>query len=50
VLRGTPTPRIDKLAGEGLKLLNFNVQAQCKPSIRSLPALRRSPGLGALTA
>jgi len=23
VLRGAPTPRIDKLAGEGLRLLNF---------------------------
>ena len=31
VLRGAPTPRIDKLAGEGLKLLNFNVEAQCTP-------------------
>ena len=25
VLRGAPTPRIDKLASEGLRLLNFNV-------------------------
>jgi arylsulfatase A-like enzyme len=32
VLRGAPTPRIDKLADEGLKLLNFNVEAQCTPS------------------
>jgi arylsulfatase A-like enzyme len=32
VLRGAPTPRIDKLASEGLKLLNFNVEAQCTPS------------------
>jgi arylsulfatase len=32
VLRGAPTPRIDKLAGEGLKLPNFNVEAQCTPS------------------
>ena len=32
VLRGAPTPRIDKLAGDGLKLLNFNVEAQCTPS------------------
>jgi acetyl-CoA acetyltransferase len=31
-LRGAPTPRIDKLACEGLKLLNFNVEAQCTPS------------------
>ena len=32
VLRGAPTPRIDKLADQGLKLLNFNVEAQCMPS------------------
>jgi arylsulfatase A-like enzyme len=32
VLRGAPTPRIDTLAGEGLRLLNFNVEAQCTPS------------------
>ena len=32
VLRGAPTPRIDKMAGEGLRLLNFNVEAQCTPS------------------
>ena len=32
VLRGAPTPRIDKLADEGMRLLNFNVEAQCTPS------------------
>jgi arylsulfatase len=32
ILRGAPTPRIDKLADEGLRLLNFNVEAQCTPS------------------
>src|SRR5882724_10305454 len=32
ILRGAPTPRIDKLAGEGMRLLNFNVEAQCTPS------------------
>lgn len=32
ILRGAPTPRIDKLATEGLRLLNFNVEAQCTPS------------------
>ena len=25
ILRGAPTPRIDRLAGEGMRLLNFNV-------------------------
>ncbi len=32
VLRGAPTPRIDRLASEGMRLLNFNVEAQCTPS------------------
>jgi arylsulfatase A-like enzyme len=36
VLRGAPTPRIDQLAGEGLQLLNFNVEAQCTPSRSAL--------------
>jgi arylsulfatase A-like enzyme len=36
VLRGAPTPRIDQLASEGLRLLNFNVEAQCTPSRSAL--------------
>ena len=32
VLRGAPTPRIDKLAAEGMRLTNYNVEAQCTPS------------------
>ena len=36
VLRGAPTPRIDALAEQGLKLLNFNVEAQCTPSRSAL--------------
>ena len=36
VLRGAPTPRIDALACEGLRLLNFNVEAQCTPSRSAL--------------
>ena len=36
ILRGAPTPRIDKLAAEGTRLLNFNVEAQCTPSRASL--------------
>ena len=36
ILRGAPTPRIDKLAGEGMRLLNFNVEAQCTPSRSAL--------------
>lgn len=27
ILRGAPTPRIDKLATDGLRLFNFNVEA-----------------------
>lgn len=32
ILRGAATPTIDKLASEGMRLLNFNVEAQCTPS------------------
>jgi arylsulfatase A-like enzyme len=32
IIRGAATPRIDKLATEGIRLLNFNVEAQCTPS------------------
>ena len=32
ITRGAPTPRIDKLAQAGLRLTNFNVEAQCTPS------------------
>jgi arylsulfatase len=30
--RGAPTPRIDKLASEGLRLTNMNTEPQCTPS------------------
>jgi arylsulfatase A-like enzyme len=36
ILRGAPTPRLDKLASEGVRLLNFNVEAQCTPSRAAL--------------
>ena len=36
ILRGAPTPCIDKLAGEGMRLLNLNVEAQCAPSRAAL--------------
>jgi arylsulfatase len=36
ILRGAPTPRIDRFAGEGTRLLNFNVEAQCTPSRASI--------------
>jgi arylsulfatase len=34
ILRGAETPRIDELASEGLRLLNFNVESQCVPTAR----------------
>jgi arylsulfatase len=56
VLRGAPTPRVDKLASEGLQLLNHNVESQCTPSrsavltgrhaIRSGTAQCVLPGMG----
>ena len=36
ITRGAPTPRIDKLASEGIRLTNYNVEAQCTPSRASL--------------
>jgi arylsulfatase A-like enzyme len=36
ILRGAPTTRIDKLAAEGMRLLNFNVEAQCTPTRSAL--------------
>jgi len=36
ILRGAPTPRIDELAAQGTRLLNFNVEAQCTPSRSAL--------------
>ena len=34
--RGAPTPRIDRLASEGLRLTNMNMEAQCTPSRSAL--------------
>jgi arylsulfatase len=36
ITRGAPTPRIDRLADEGIRLTNFNVEAQCTPSRAAL--------------
>jgi arylsulfatase len=36
VIRGAPTPRLDTLASEGLRLTNFNVEVQCTPSRSAL--------------
>ncbi|MEE8261487.1 MAG: arylsulfatase [Gammaproteobacteria bacterium] len=32
IIRGAATPQLDALAAEGLRLMNFNVEAQCTPS------------------
>ncbi|MGA7075977.1 MAG: sulfatase-like hydrolase/transferase [Halobacteriota archaeon] len=42
ILRGAPTPYIDRLAAAGMRLLNFNVEAQCTPS-RSAVLTGRHP-------
>jgi arylsulfatase A-like enzyme len=49
ILRGAPTPRIDGLAAEGLKLLNFNVEAQCTPSRSAVLTGRHSIRSGTQT-
>ena len=36
IVRGAPTPRLDSLAAEGLRLTNFNVEVQCTPSRSAL--------------
>jgi arylsulfatase len=36
VTRGAPTPRIDSLAKEGMRLLNMSMETQCTPSRSSL--------------
>ena len=40
ILRGAETPRLDSIAAEGMKLLNFNVEAQCTPSRSALMSSR----------
>lgn len=48
ILRGAPTPRIDKLASEGLRLLNFNVESDCVPTRSALMTGRHPIRTGAL--
>ncbi len=47
-LRGAATPRIDKLASEGLRLLNFNVESDCVPTRSALMTGRHPIRTGAL--
>jgi arylsulfatase len=36
IVRGAPTPRLDQIADEGMRLTNFNVEVQCTPSRSAL--------------
>jgi arylsulfatase len=36
IIRGAETPQMDRLASEGLRLTNFNVEVQCTPSRSAL--------------
>jgi arylsulfatase A-like enzyme len=47
-LRGAPTPRIDRLATEGIRLLNFNVESDCVPTRSALLTGRHPIRTGAL--
>ena len=48
MLRGAPTPRIDTLAEEGLRFLNFNVESDCVPTRTALMTGRHPIRTGAL--
>ena len=40
IIRGAPTPRMDTLAAEGIRLTNFNVETQCTPSRAAIMTAR----------
>jgi len=48
LVRGAPTPRIDRLAEEGLKFLNFNVESDCVPTRSALMTGRMPIRTGAI--
>jgi arylsulfatase A-like enzyme len=48
-VRGMPTPRIDQLAGEGLRLTQYLVEPACTPSRAALMTGRYSQRLGLST-
>lgn len=48
LLRGAPTPRIDQLASEGMRFLNFNVESDCVPTRSALMTGRHPIRTGAL--
>ncbi len=47
-LRGAPTPRIDALAEQGMKFLNFNVESDCVPTRSALMTGRHPIRTGAV--
>ena len=47
-IRGAPTPRIDQLAAEGMRFLNFNVESDCVPTRSALMTGRHPVRTGAL--
>jgi len=50
LLRGAPTPRIDRLASDGLRFLNFNVESDCVPTRSALMTGRHPIRTGAIQA
>ena len=50
LLRGAPTPRLDALASQGLRLLNFNVECACVPTRAALMTGRHPIRTGSLQA
>ena len=46
---GTPTPRIDKLAGEGIQFTNYTIESQCTPTRTALMTGRQSARCGTYT-
>ena len=47
-LRGAPTPRIDALASQGTRFLNFNVESDCVPTRSALMTGRHPIRTGAM--
>ncbi|HTJ99648.1 MAG TPA: sulfatase-like hydrolase/transferase, partial [Bordetella sp.] len=47
-LRGAPTPRIDELAMQGTRFLNFNVESDCVPTRSALMTGRHPIRTGAM--
>jgi arylsulfatase A-like enzyme len=48
LVRSAPTPRIDRLASEGLQFLNFNVESDCVPTRSALMTGRHPIRTGAM--